>query len=233
MRGGFTAAYNVVLFDRDLTPHARLLYFQLQHYGFILAHAGAESPQQEEIAANLGIKERALRPYIRELEAALLLRTEQRGRGLSNVYVILEPHPDRQKTAGQERQDSAAKTGSKVPLLNSVEEVNTLSKESAQNSIYEALVAACFPKGATLTKREKQQTALAAANIASGAGTAELVPKVLRAYQASVGFRECVVTPMALSSNWSKLAPVGTTTVCEDCGTGRGFHAPDCERIQP
>lgn len=134
-RAGWTSLYNVVLFDRSMTPQARLLYAQLNHYAFLCEHAGADSPEQAEIAANLGVKERALRPYIAELVEAKLLKVMRRGRGLSNVYKLLEPtsdkNLDRQKTAGLERQSSAAQNGSTLPLLREGEDSKTSEAANA------------------------------------------------------------------------------------------------------
>lgn len=96
-QAGFTVAHNVVLFDLGLSPLSRLLYLQLRHY----AWADTDSfPGQDDLAKGLGVGARMLRNYLRELEEADLLETEQRGRGMTSAYVVREPL-DRKCTSAQ------------------------------------------------------------------------------------------------------------------------------------
>lgn len=107
-KAGFTVAHNVVLFDTRLSTSARLLYFQLRHYGYMSQYISFGSPEQTELAANLGIKERALRPYIAELVEFSLVKVRRRGRGKSNVYIICEPTCGKHTGGNQDRQNNAA-----------------------------------------------------------------------------------------------------------------------------
>lgn len=173
---------------------------------------------------------------IGKLKTAGLLEVEERTRAdggrSSNLYrLLMDANPPvhlggRGSSAPADGASSPKRTG----ILESPIEL-ALSKESAHASLYNALIEACFPAGATLTKRAKQQVALAATNIISGGGIAEMVPAVKRAYLGHTSYSKCALTPMALSSRWSELAPVSMRAPCDKCGIAGGRHAAGCERI--
>lgn len=105
-QAGFTLIPNAVLLDARLSIGARLLYGVLKSYAW---QSDEVWPGQERVAAELGISVRSFREYGRELVAAGLVRTWRRGRGMTNIYVLLEPSSDRQKTTHLDRQDSTPK----------------------------------------------------------------------------------------------------------------------------
>lgn len=221
-RAGFTVAHNLVLFDRNLTPQARLLYLQLRHYGW-----KDSDPDQAELAANLCIGERALRPYIEELKAAGLLRVTRRGRGKSNAYVLHEPAPqERQSTSGlfdaDDRQYTSHQTGSTLPIHSKgkKEEEGSSSKElspspaPAENTpkqrprdlIFEALEAIFgkAPEGRTARGRWNK----AVADLKRDEATPEAIAAAARAYRRNETLGKCLLTPLALSGNFRLLVPL-------------------------
>jgi hypothetical protein len=104
-RGPFAMMPLAVLKHPTLSPRAKVLFGLLLHYS---GQNQACWPSQEQLATDLQVSERAIRALLRELEQASLLKSNQRGRGMSNVYELV--FPDRKKTSGQNRM-----TGRKLP----------------------------------------------------------------------------------------------------------------------
>jgi DNA-binding transcriptional ArsR family regulator len=102
MQAGFTAVPNAILTDSSLSLGARMTWAMLAHFAW-----QDEScwPGQPTLAADMGVGERTLRNYLRELEGAGLVETERLGLGLTNVYSLKTPAK------------SAAPSGTSVPLL--------------------------------------------------------------------------------------------------------------------
>lgn len=248
---GFTVAYNTVLFDRSLSTSARLLYFQLRHYGWLCEAAKADSPQQVEIAGNLGVKERALRPYIAELVDAGLLRTHQRGRGMSNVYTVLEPKApghDRQNTAGLDRHSATDQTGSLLPLSRGRDPLKDKDVKKGlpdgsphkgdRDAIYRALLEAVYGDAdVSLTPVEKRRGALAANELLAAGATPEEVGLRARRYRQHPTYKEMALTVMAIKSHWGELADSATGKTraagCEECHIAGGRHAEGCSLAPP
>lgn len=84
---GYTIVPNVVLLDRELSLVARGLYAMLVHYA---RQDESCYPGQERLALDLDVSERKLRSATRELEEKRLIRSYRRGRGDTNIYVILD-----------------------------------------------------------------------------------------------------------------------------------------------
>lgn len=111
-QAGFTMIPNAVLLNGNLSLGARMLYGVLKSYAW---QSDEVWPGQERLAAELGISVRSFRDYGRELVRAELVRVRRRGRGLTNIYVILEPsansaaggvQSDRQETTHLDRQET-------------------------------------------------------------------------------------------------------------------------------
>lgn len=99
---GFTMLPNAVLLNGHLSLGARLFYAVLVHY----ARQTEECwPSQPRVAVNLGVSERSLRTYLRELEDCRLVRTVARP-GRSNVYRL--SMPDAAYMADLDRQGTPA-----------------------------------------------------------------------------------------------------------------------------
>lgn len=74
-----------VLFAASVSVGARLLYAALKHYAW-----SSEScwPGQERLADELGVSEKSLRAYLKELQDARLIRVRRRGLGKTNLYFL-------------------------------------------------------------------------------------------------------------------------------------------------
>jgi hypothetical protein len=82
---GYTRIPNEVLDDARLTVGARLLY------GLLLRHAYGKDycfPSQKRLATLMGVSDKWLRTYLRELEAANLVKTERKDRTRHNRYYL-------------------------------------------------------------------------------------------------------------------------------------------------
>jgi len=113
----------------EVSQGAKLAYARLaQHAG----KKGKCFPKQRTLAAELGVSERTVREYLRELVEFKLIESEQRGLTKSNFYFFLDhpwiyegqpdspasagqdqpetSAPDRQNPSGLERQDTSAPT---------------------------------------------------------------------------------------------------------------------------
>lgn len=236
-RAGFTVAYNVVLFDRSLSVHARLLYLQLSHYAYLCEHAKRDSPEQTEIAANLGIKERAMRPYIRELEACGLVTVKARGRGLTHLYTIVEPtdeNQDRQNTAGLDRQSTPPQTGKKLPVSPTTEEGKTArAKALARDVVWDKLAELFGDVGAGQSNARKKRNA-AVRDLKGFGATPSSIDRVAQAYRREMP--SAIMTDSALATHYPQLAHAagltpgddGERVRCEDCGLGGGLHVAGC-----
>jgi hypothetical protein len=85
---GFTSVPNCILLDTELSTNARFAYIGLSYF----ARQDDEAfPGQGKFEEKLGQSERSFRNARRELEKAGLLETRRRGRGQTNIYILIEP----------------------------------------------------------------------------------------------------------------------------------------------
>lgn len=122
-QAGFTMVPNVILFEETLSASSVRLYAALCKFAW---DDDVVWPGQAKLGEMLGIKERAVRTSMRELEARGLVETVRRGLGKTNLYVLHEPNwanqmgkfellereeaaAERQRKTGQERQSSPDK----------------------------------------------------------------------------------------------------------------------------
>ncbi len=102
LRGGFVQIPRRLLHARNLSRNAKILY------AVLLSYAWQEEecfPGYSRLCQDLQASENSVRVYMRELEAANLLRQKRRGLGKTNLYIIpdlrtakievLEPQPFR------------------------------------------------------------------------------------------------------------------------------------------
>ena len=115
--GGFVILAGVVLKDVQLSDGAKVTYMLLLDYA---RQDAACWPGQGTLGSARGLKERAIRNHLTELEERGLITIEQRGLRQTNVYWIESVErvysiaiPDRQKNAGQDRQKNATQVRQK------------------------------------------------------------------------------------------------------------------------
>jgi hypothetical protein len=111
---------NAILLDIELSPVAFRLFVVLLHLSW---RPNEEWPGQEGLAAMAQCSERTLRTATSELRTANLVKTQRRGRGLRNVYVLTVP-PRSAISAGQERQaeKAADPERKKLPVSPSIQD---------------------------------------------------------------------------------------------------------------
>jgi DNA-binding transcriptional ArsR family regulator len=84
-RQSFTIMPDAVLMSPRLSMGAKLVYEQLLHYA---RQSGACFPGQATLARHLPATDRAVRQWLKELEALGLVTVERRGLRRTNVYWI-------------------------------------------------------------------------------------------------------------------------------------------------
>ncbi|WP_309723164.1 helix-turn-helix domain-containing protein, partial [Armatimonas sp.] len=109
---GFTQVPNAILRTAKLSPAAKLTYAMLLSYAWQNDFC---FPGQERLASDIGVTDRSVRTYLKELETKGLLSIKQQGQGRPNVY-----HLDLQaellitgKASKPDRNSFLVKTGKK------------------------------------------------------------------------------------------------------------------------
>lgn len=130
LAAGFTVIPNALLRRIGLSPGAKLTFLILLSYGW---QDDACFPGQETLARDVGVSDRSIRTYLRELEEAKLVTITQRGLNRTNLYVLhripnLGPEniadPDRklspgpEKSSGQDRKITAVQERQNLPTTN-------------------------------------------------------------------------------------------------------------------
>ena len=85
LRRGFTRIPNGVLRRQGLSPGAKLAYMGLLSYAW---QEGSCFPGQARLAEDLGIGQRTVVRYLKELQAVGLLIVQRRGLGKTNLYIL-------------------------------------------------------------------------------------------------------------------------------------------------
>lgn len=126
LRAGFTAVPNVILKRTDLSPGAKLCYIMLLTYAW---DEGSCYPGQQRLAVDMGVTDRSVRTYLRELESRELVISTHRGLGHTNVYTLPRVQPEnisglsRKPRSGQDRKSfPLKKTQKKTPAVKTQEE---------------------------------------------------------------------------------------------------------------
>jgi len=83
--GGFTQVPNFILKSPDLSVGSKLTYAMLLSYAW---HNDYCFPGQEKLAEDMGVSDRSVRSYLKELEQNRLLDIKQRGLGRPNEYKL-------------------------------------------------------------------------------------------------------------------------------------------------
>lgn len=87
LRHGFIQLPRLVLYARNLSRDAKLLYAVLLGYAW---QEGRCFPGYHRLCENMQASENAVRKYMRELESVNLLRQRRRGLGKTNIYTLLD-----------------------------------------------------------------------------------------------------------------------------------------------
>lgn len=101
---GFTQIPNAILRDSTLSAGARLTYAMLSSFAWQSDECWVG---QKKLGDLVGVKDRAIRNYIEELEAAKLLEVTQQGLQKPNLYTLFGADPDRHTDAGPDRHEDA------------------------------------------------------------------------------------------------------------------------------
>lgn len=101
LAAGFTQIPNLVLRRSDLQPGAKLTYMVLLSYAWQKDHA---YPGQDRLATDMGVSERSVITYLKQLQETGLITIRRRGLGLTNIYVLHRLSPGSEKSAPQEVQ---------------------------------------------------------------------------------------------------------------------------------
>ena len=105
LAAGFTQIPNLVLRRSDLQPGAKLTYMVLLSYAWQQDHA---YPGQDRLAADMGVSERSVITYLKQLQETGLVTIRRRGLGLTNVYVLHRLTARSEKSALPEVQEPTA-----------------------------------------------------------------------------------------------------------------------------
>lgn len=84
-QSGFTKVPNALLRSSKLSPAAKLTYAMLLSYAWQNDFC---FPGQERLAADIGVSDRSVRTYLKELEAKGLLKIKQQGLQKPNLYYL-------------------------------------------------------------------------------------------------------------------------------------------------
>lgn len=87
LRAGFSALPYAVLRDSHLSPGARVAYAVLLMYAW---QEGSCFPGQKRMAADMGVSERHLRRFLRELGDRGYISIKRQGLNRPNIYYILD-----------------------------------------------------------------------------------------------------------------------------------------------
>src|SRR5437870_2206803 len=101
---GFTQVPNHLLVSEKLSPGAKLAYAMLLKYAWQHDYC---FPGQERLAKDMGVTDRSVRTYLRELEAQKFINIKQQGQGRPNFYVL------KMRPSGTVRKNLPVKTGKK------------------------------------------------------------------------------------------------------------------------
>lgn len=82
---GWTGVPNFILESDQISVGAKLTYAMLLKYAREMDEC---FPGQNRLADNIGVSERSVRKWLKELEQAKLIEVRQRGQGKPNLYTV-------------------------------------------------------------------------------------------------------------------------------------------------
>ncbi len=83
--GGFTQVPNFILTSKKLGVGAKLAYAMLLRYAWQNDFC---FPGQAKLAVDMGVTDRSVRTYLKQLEKHAILEVTQRGLGKTNLYSL-------------------------------------------------------------------------------------------------------------------------------------------------
>jgi len=104
LQAGFTQIPNAILRDSSLSAGARLTYALLESFAW---QDNECWPGQTKLGELAGVKERAIHNYLKELEAANLLKIQRQGLQRPNRYLLFGAGPDQHVRADQDQHQRA------------------------------------------------------------------------------------------------------------------------------
>lgn len=107
LRNGFTRIPNGVLRREGLSPGAKLAYMGLLSYAW---QEGSCFPGQARLAQDLGIGQRSVIRYLKELQSVGLLKVQRRGLGKTNIYILPKDAGDAQSDAVTAKQRTSVRS---------------------------------------------------------------------------------------------------------------------------
>lgn len=164
LAAGFTQIPNLVLRRSDLQPGAKLTYMVLLSYAWQKDQA---YPGQERLAADMGVSERSVITYLKQLQETGLITIRRRGLGLTNIYVLHRLSTRSEKFAPQEVQDPTSLEVQDLQPKNTQEKKTQLehfesSKDTDRFLKYDADRVALLPYVQDLAREMGDQAPLAA-----------------------------------------------------------------------
>jgi hypothetical protein len=144
---------------KGVSPGAKLCYSRLYRYA---GENGKCFPRQRDLAPEIGVTERQVRSYLRELEAEGFIRTIQKGLRMPNEYEF-RWHPifagsERKDTSGQERKKPSGQERKEVSDPNPRESKKESHLKEAHSSSSGVVVEKNSPPTPSLPNVEAPKT---------------------------------------------------------------------------
>lgn len=118
---GFTQIPNGILRRSDIQPGAKLTYMVLLSYAW---QKGTAYPGQDRLASDMGVSERSVITYLKQLQETGLITIRRRGLGKTNLYII-HRITGSENLADQVRGEKVALPEMKNPTLTEVKDLRT------------------------------------------------------------------------------------------------------------
>lgn len=134
---GFTQIPNGVLRRSNLQPGAKLTYMVLLSYAWQKDHA---YPGQDRLAQDMGVSERSVITYLKQLQSSGLITIKRRGLGKTNLYIlhrISESENIADQTGGEKSASQEVKNET-APEMQDLPGKNTQEKNINRGKLFES-----------------------------------------------------------------------------------------------
>jgi hypothetical protein len=173
---------------------------------------GSCFPSLKTLEAETGLSERSVRYSLRSLESEGWLEIDKRqGRSHTNTYVATSPEKGQEMPLFAKKGQMTTVKGAPDAPKDVRRTTKALGDKSprARDPIWDALVDLF---GAEAQGEERGRWNKAVKSLKAQGATPELVVKAAAAYRTHPTFRDCAMTAMALTTNWTLLTANGKTT---------------------